>query len=146
MTQTAKCDSGGTIAPPSQHPHDLFMELAALYDHPVGEDLAVSLYLAPVGEPGVGPVAFPALQSGASDLFAPTGHHRQDAAHRSFGVINAGVFTRHEKIEGSIFNAREPDEIRTNFDYKGRRLDSYAGRITINARQELECTQVLMAT
>lgn len=36
------------------------------------------------------------------------------------------------KVEGSIFNGREPDEIRANFDYKGRRLDSYAGRLTVN--------------
>src|SRR5579859_3539914 len=39
-----------------QHPHDLFMELAALYERPVARNLAVSLYLAPVGEPAVGPV------------------------------------------------------------------------------------------
>ncbi len=39
-----------------QHPHDLFMELAALYERPVGRNLGLSLYLAPVGEPAVGPV------------------------------------------------------------------------------------------
>src|SRR3989449_7736344 len=32
-----------------QHPHDLFMELAALYERPVAQNLALSLYLAPVG-------------------------------------------------------------------------------------------------
>lgn len=115
-----------------QHPHDLFMEVAAQYDHAVADNLAVSLYVAPVGEPAIGPVAFPHRQSAASDPLAPLGHHWQDATHISFGVITAGVYTRVVKLEGSIFNGREPDEIRTNFDYKGRRLDSYAGRIAIN--------------
>src|SRR6185312_8194051 len=40
-----------------QHPHDLFMELAALYERPVARNVGLSLYLAPVGEPAVGPVA-----------------------------------------------------------------------------------------
>jgi hypothetical protein len=115
-----------------QHPHDLFMELAALYDHAVTRNLAVSLYVAPVGEPAIGPVAFPHRPSAANNLLAPLGHHWQDATHVSFGVITAGVYTRSIKLEGSIFNGREPDEIRTNFDYRGRSLDSYAGRLTVN--------------
>ena len=115
-----------------QHPHDLFMELAALYDHAVSDHLAVSLYVAPVGEPAIGPVAFPHRPSAESDPLAPIGHHWQDATHISFGVITAGIYTHAMRIEGSIFNGREPDQIRTNFDYKGRSLDSYAGRITVN--------------
>jgi len=115
-----------------QHPHDLFMELAALYDHAIGNNLAVSLYAAPVGEPAIGPVAFPHRPSAANDPLAPLGHHWQDATHISFGVITAGVYTRTVRLEGSIFNGREPDEVRTNFDYKGRSLDSYAGRLTVN--------------
>ncbi|HEV2641193.1 MAG TPA: hypothetical protein VGT98_00725, partial [Candidatus Elarobacter sp.] len=111
-----------------QHPHDLFMEIAALYDHAIGNDLAVSLYAAPVGEPAIGPVAFPHRASASSDPLAPLGHHWQDATHVSFGVITTGLYTRTVKLEGSIFNGREPDAIRTNFDYKGRSLDSYAGR------------------
>lgn len=115
-----------------QHPHDLFMEIAALYDHAVGRNVALSLYAAPVGEPAIGPVAFPHRVSASSDPLAPLGHHWQDATHISFGVITAAVYTKVFKLEGSIFNGREPDEIRTNFDYKGRSLDSYAGRITVN--------------
>src|SRR5207253_5150103 len=30
------------------------------------------------------------------------------------------------------FNGREPDENRTNFDYAGRRLDSFSARLTVN--------------
>ena len=115
-----------------QHPHDLFMELAAMYDHAVGDNLAVSLYAAPVGEPAIGPVAFPHRPSAANDPLAPIGHHWQDATHISFGVITGGIYTRTVRLEGSIFNGREPDQIRTNFDFKGRSLDSYAGRLTVN--------------
>ena len=118
-----------------QHPHDLFMELAALYDHAIGNNLALSLYAAPVGEPAIGPVAFPHRPSAASDPLAPIDHHWQDATHISFGVVTAGVYTRTVKLEASIFNGREPDEIRTNFDYKGRSLDSYAGRLTVNPNE-----------
>jgi hypothetical protein len=115
-----------------QHPHDLFMELAAQYEHIVAKNLAVSLYLAPVGEPAVGPVAFPHRPSAANDPLAPLSHHWQDATHVAFGTITAGIFTRMVRLEGSIFNGREPDENRTNFDYEGRSLDSYAGRVSVN--------------
>lgn len=115
-----------------QHPHDLFMELAAIYSRALGKNLAVQLYAAPVGEPASGPVAFPHRPSAAGDPFAPLGHHWQDATHISYGVITAGIFSRSWKLETSIFNGREPDQDRTNFDYKGRRLDSYAARFTLN--------------
>jgi hypothetical protein len=115
-----------------QHPHDLFMELAALYERPVTRNLGLSLYLAPVGEPALGPVAFPHRPSAADDPFAPISHHWQDGTHITFGVVTAGVFTRRVKLEGSWFNGREPDEQRTGFDYSGRRLDSYSGRVTVN--------------
>ncbi|HTD62377.1 MAG TPA: hypothetical protein VK679_17100 [Gemmatimonadaceae bacterium] len=113
-----------------QHPHDLFMELAAVYDAPVTSDVAVELYAAPAGEPALGPVAYPHRPSAAGDPYAPLGHHWQDATHISFGVLTAGVFTHGVKLEGSIFNGREPDETRTNFDF--RTLDSYSGRVTMN--------------
>src|SRR2546429_1567881 len=115
-----------------QHPHDLFMELAALYERPVAQNLALSLYLAPVGEPAVGPVAFPHRPSAADDPLAPISHHWQDATHITFGVVTAGVFTRSVKLEASWFNGRAPDEHRTNFDYAGRRLHSYGARLTVN--------------
>jgi hypothetical protein len=115
-----------------QHPHDLFMELAALYERPVARHLGLSLYLAPVGEPALGPVAFPHRPSAADDPLAPISHHWQDGTHITFGVVTAGIFTRSVKLEASWFNGREPDENRTNFDYAGRRLDSYSARVAVN--------------
>ncbi|HEY6208063.1 MAG TPA: hypothetical protein VIW28_03330 [Gemmatimonadales bacterium] len=122
----------GTPLHDRQHPHDLFIELAALYERPVARKLGLSLYVAPVGEPAVGPVAFPHRPSAADDPLAPISHHWQDGAHITFGVMTAGVFTRNVKLEASWFNGREPDENRTNFDYAGRRLDSYSARLTVN--------------
>ena len=116
-----------------QHPHDLFMEAAALYEHPVARDLALSLYVAPVGEPAIGPVAFPHRPSAASDPLAPLGHHWQDATHITFGVLTLGMFSRTWKVEGSIFNGREPDGHRT--DIEVRKLDSYAARIFYNPNE-----------
>ena len=113
-----------------QHPHDLFMELSAMYEHPIAQNLALSLYAAPVGEPASGPVAFPHRPSAASDPLAPLGHHWQDATHITYGVLTLGMFSRTWKVEGSIFNGREPDEHRT--DIETRRLDSYAARVFYN--------------
>ncbi len=131
LVQTGESYQGAPLHD-RQHPHDLFMELAALYERPVARSLGVSLYLAPVGEPAVGPVAFPHRPSAADDPLAPISHHWQDGTHITFGVVTAGVFTRNVKLEASWFNGREPDENRTNFDYTGRRLDSYSARLTVN--------------
>jgi len=131
LLQTGESDRGVPLHD-HQHPHDLFMELAALYERPVARNLAVSLYAAPVGEPAVGPAAFPHRPSAVDDPLAPIGHHWQDGTHITFGVLTAGVFTRTTKLEASIFNGREPDENRTNFDYAGRALDSYSARLSVN--------------
>jgi hypothetical protein len=114
-----------------QHPHDLIMELAADFEKTMARSLAGSFYAALVGEPALGPVAFMHRPSAESDPFAPIGHHWQDATHESYGVITLGMYTRRAKLEGSAFNAREPDEYRFNLDYQNARLDSYAGRLTV---------------
>jgi hypothetical protein len=113
-----------------QHPHDLFMEVAALYDRAISKDVGLELYLAPSGEPALGPPASMHRTSSMDDPMVPIGHHWQDASHVSFGVVTAGVFTSRWKLEGSIFNGRDPDENRWDFDFNT--LDSYSGRISFN--------------
>ena len=113
-----------------QHPHDFWMELGALYQRPITKSLAWSLYAAPSGEPALGPVAFMHRPSAMDIPNAPIGHHWQDATHVSFGVLTAGIFTHTWQLEGSVFNGREPDEKRWDFD--PIRLDSYSGRFTLN--------------
>jgi hypothetical protein len=111
-----------------QHPHDLFMELSALYERPIGRRIGVLLYLAPVGEPAIGPVAYMHRPSALNDPFAPLSHHWTDATHITYGVLTAGIFTRHVKLEGTLFNGREPDEDRYDFDFHP--LDSYGARVS----------------
>jgi hypothetical protein len=48
-----------------QHPHDLFMELAATYSHPLSATSSVFLYAGLPGEPALGPPAFMHRTSGA---------------------------------------------------------------------------------
>lgn len=129
LLQTGESDHGAPIHD-RQHAHDLFMELAAHTTYPVADALAVQLYLAPVGEPALGPVAFPHRFSASSDPLAVLSHHWQDSTHISFGVVTAGLMTRQFKVEGSWFNGREPDEHRYDFDF--RPLDSYSGRVWFN--------------
>jgi hypothetical protein len=113
-----------------QHPHDAWMELATLYEREVGRGVAASLYAAAAGEPALGPVAYMHPPSAMDNPLAPLSHHWQDATHVTFGVVTAGVFTQRWKLEGSVFNGREPDEDRWDFDLD--RLDSYSGRVTLN--------------
>lgn len=117
-----------------QHPHNLFMELASIYERPLTHDVGLQLYAAPVGEPAVGPPAFPHRPSAENDPFAPLSHHWQDATHISFGVLTAGLFTKLVKLEGSLFNGREPDQHRADIEYTGHSptLDSYSARLTVN--------------
>jgi YHS domain-containing protein len=110
-----------------QHPHDLAMEIAAEYDAPLVRTLRWQLYGGPAGEPALGPVAFPHRVSAMPNPVAPISHHWLDATHVSFGVITGGVYGARWKAETSVFNGREPDERRTNFDFG--RLDSVSGRL-----------------
>jgi hypothetical protein len=110
-----------------QHPHDLFMELAATYDRPLGGDVRLQLYGGPAGEPALGPTAFPHRISAMPNPIAPITHHWFDATHVSFGVVTAGVYGKRWKAETSVFNGREPDEDRTGFDFGA--LDSLSGRM-----------------
>ena len=115
-----------------QHPHDFFMETAALYEHAISRSLAWSIYVAPSGEPASGPVAFMHRPSAMNDPMANISHHWQDATHITFGVATAALYSQRWKLEGSVFNGREPDENRWNFDFDGAKLSSYAGRLTIH--------------
>jgi YHS domain-containing protein len=112
-----------------QHPHDLFMELAAEYERPIGGTLNWQLYGGLAGEPALGPVAFPHRLSAMPNPLAPMAHHWLDATHITFGVVTTGIFDRRWKLEASVFNGREPDEKRANFDFAA--MDSFSGRFTL---------------
>lgn len=129
LLQTGESYQGAPLID-RQHPHDFWMELAAQYERPLSKSVGLLLYGGPSGEPALGPVAFMHRPSAMDMPFAPLSHHWQDATHISFGVVRVGLFTNRFKIEGSVFNGREPDEHRWNID--PIQLDSYSGRLTFN--------------
>jgi hypothetical protein len=114
-----------------QHPHDLIGELSAYYEHAVTSKLTSLFYVAPIGEPAIGPVAYRHRPSAEGDPFAPLGHHAQDASHTSFGVVTAGLRTSAVQIEASAFNAREPTDARSSPSLRAGALDSYSARLTV---------------
>ncbi len=105
-----------------QHQHDLLMEISGLYDAPLTRQTRWQVYAGLSGEPALGPVAYPHRLSAMPNPLAPISHHWLDATHITFGVITAGVYSTRVKIEASIFNGREPDEVRTNLDLGAPRL------------------------
>jgi hypothetical protein len=111
-----------------QHPHDLFMELAVDYDRPLRGALRWQAYAGLAGEPALGPAGFPHRISAFPNPIAPIAHHWLDSSHITFGLVTAGLYDRRWKAEVSVFNGREPDEDRADFDIG--RLDSVAGRLT----------------
>lgn len=119
-----------------QHPHDLFMQLAAIWRLPLTSSTGLTLAGAPAGEPALGPVAFMHRPSAADNPTAPLGHHTFDSTHISFGVITAAVDHGPWIFEGSIFNGREPNENRWDFDLGA--LDSFSGRVWFRPTTEWE--------
>jgi len=116
-----------------QHPHDLFMELAALYDYKLNEKTMFSFYLAPVGDPAMGPPAYPHRASASEDPVAPLGHHFEDSTHIASDVITLGITHRNFRLEASGFHGREPDEDRWDID--SGKIDSWSARFTANPGQ-----------
>jgi hypothetical protein len=113
-----------------QHPHDLVMELAALYDWRVREHTMLSFYAAAHGDPAMGPVAYPHRASASENPVAPLGHHLQDSTHIADDVITAGFTYKDFRVEASGFHGREPDEFRWDIDSGA--IDSWSTRLTIN--------------
>lgn len=113
-----------------QHPHNFFMELAALYDWRIGERGLLSFYAAPMGDPAIGPEAYPHRASAAEDPLAPLGHHLEDSTHISADVATVGASYGMARLEGSAFHGREPDENR--WVIQSGALDSYSTRLTLS--------------
>src|SRR5437868_9994492 len=110
-----------------QHPHDLWMELSAQYTMALGERGTWFTYFGYPGEPALGPPAFMHRASASENPSATLSHHLQDSTHISFGVLTTGFTYRWFKLEGSVFNGREPDENRYDFD--SHKWNSRAARL-----------------
>ena len=117
-----------------QHPHDFFMELAAIYDLPLSTNTLLSFYAAPVGDPAIGPVAYPHRQSASEDPIAALGHHQEDSTHIAFNVVTGGLTYRWARVELSGFHGAEPTEQRWQPEPSpnGHAIDSVVTRLTIS--------------
>ena len=130
LLQTGETANGRTQLTDRQHPHDLFMELAGVYSHPLTDKLSGFVYLAPVGEPALGPATYMHRFSGIANPEAPIGHHWLDSTHITFGVVTAGLVYEGIKLEASSFTGREPNQHRYDFDHP--RFDSWSVRASWN--------------
>jgi hypothetical protein len=118
---------GGQPLVDRQHPHDFSMQLAAAWRAPIGGGTSLTIAGGPVGEPALGPVAFMHRASAADNPLAPLGHHTFDSTHIAFGVATVALDRGPWTVAGSIFNGREPDEHRWDFDFG--KMDSVSGRV-----------------
>jgi hypothetical protein len=119
-----------------QHPHDFFMQLAAIWRIPIGSSTGLTFAGGPVGEPALGPVAFMHRASAADNPSAPLSHHTFDSTHIAFGVVTAAVDHGPFVFEGSVFNGREPDQNRWDFDFGP--MDSVSGRVWYRPNDQWE--------
>ena len=129
LLQTGETANGRTPLIDRQHPHDLFMELAASYSVASGNH-SFFLYGGLPGEPALGPPAFMHRFSGLSIPEAPITHHWLDSSHITFGVLTSGVTWGGAKLEASAFRGREPDQDR--YDIESPKLDSHSFRLSLN--------------
>lgn len=122
--------SGGQPLVDRQHPHDLFMELAARVDINLSDSARLFVYGGPVGEPALGPSAFMHRGSASYNPEPPITHHWFDSTHITYGIVTAGIATDHFQLEASAFRGAEPDERRWNIETP--KLDSWSARATFN--------------
>jgi hypothetical protein len=112
-----------------QHPHDFVMEFGALYDFHLGERTLLSFYLAPVGDPAIGPTAYPHRESAIESPVGTLGHHQEDSTHISDDVVTVGITHGWLRFEGSGFHGREPNEHR--WQVQQGAIDSWSTRLTV---------------
>ena len=116
-----------------QHPHNLLMEFGALYDWHVGEKTLLTFYAAPVGDPAIGPTAYPHRASAMENPVATLGHHQEDSTHIAADVLTFGFTHGIARIEASGFHGREPNEHR--WQVQQGAIDSWSTRLTIQPGQ-----------
>lgn len=116
-----------------QHPHNFLMEAAALYDWHIGANTLLSFYAAPVGDPAIGPIAYPHRASAIEDPVAALGHHQEDSTHISADVLTLGLTHGIARIEASGFHGREPNEHRWQLPQGA--IDSWSTRLTLQPKQ-----------
>jgi len=111
----------------AQHPHNFIMALGFHYAYQLGENTTLDAYVAPVGDPALGPVAFPHRASAAELPQAPISHHWQDSTHIADDVVTLGISHKRIKLEASGFHGAEPGENR--WIIEAGPIDSWSARL-----------------
>ena len=111
LFQTGETAFGQAIVD-GQHPHNFIMGLGFHYVRELSGNTRVEVYFAPVGDPALGPVAYPHRASAAELPEAPLAHHLQDSTHISDDVVTVGLAYQKLKLEASGFHGAEPGENR----------------------------------
>jgi hypothetical protein len=106
------------------------MELAARYELQFSDRTRLFVYAGPVGDPALGPAAYPHGASASENALSVLGHHEEDSTHVSDSVVTLGVVEGPVQLEASTFHGGEPDENRWNID--GGRPDSFSSRLTVS--------------
>jgi hypothetical protein len=135
LLQTGETANGRTVLVDRQHPHNLVMELAAAYAHPLVEGVWAFVYGGWPAEPALGPVTYMSRFSGNEDPETPIGHHGLDSTHISDGVATGGLVIGDIKLEASRFTGREPNQNRWTIGHPT--FDSWSARLTWNPSRDL---------
>ena len=126
LFQTGETAFGKPIVD-GQHPHNLIMGLGFHYVRELGGSTKLEVYAAPVGDPALGPVAYPHRASAEELPEAPLSHHWQDSTHISDDVVTLGLAYKKMKLEASGFHGAEPGENRWIIQQGA--IDSWASRL-----------------
>jgi hypothetical protein len=126
LFQTGETAFGQAIVD-GQHPHNFIMGLGFRYVRELGANTRLELYFAPVGDPALGPVAYPHRASAAELPEAPLSHHWQDSTHISDDLATLGLAYKKVKLEASGFHGAEPGENR--WIVQQGAIDSWSARV-----------------
>src|SRR3990167_1444965 len=135
LLQTGETCNGITQLTNRQHPHDFLMELAAVYTYRFSKENSLFAYFGYPGEPALGPPAYIHRFSAFFNPEAPITHHWLDSTHIIFGVATIGYVHDWFKVDTSLFNGKEPDQHRWNFDPP--RFNSYSLRLSVNPTENI---------
>lgn len=116
-------------------PANLLGEAAVHGAWRLGSASFAHLYLAPVGDPALGPVPVAPRASAEDFAEAPFTYRIQETLHEATRVATGGFATRFVSLEGSVFHESHPRPRYTSIDDGA--IDSWSGRVTVNPTPNL---------
>jgi len=90
---------------------------------------SLRLYVAPIGEPALGPRPYGLRESSMDLAVSPFAYDIQESFHVKTKVVNAAVDTKYVRLEGGVFHDAVSHGKHTSLDNGD--VDSWAGRITV---------------